>query len=147
MNGTWTETVLFYECTAGVGFSAPLTVDSSDDVFMVLGGNSIYELVEGVGRLLYTFPIHSMMSGVTLDSAGNLYGTTVEGGIYGWGTVYKLAARTYTYTDLHDFNTNDPAGYQPAPEDQPAVDSSGNVYGTCSNGGTHNSGTLWKVTQ
>ena len=35
------------------------------------------------------------VGGVILDSNGNLFGTTVEGGLYGYGTVFEL-----TYTSM-----------------------------------------------
>jgi uncharacterized repeat protein (TIGR03803 family) len=30
------------------------------------------------------------VAGVIRDAAGNLYGTTTEGGAFGWGTVFKI---------------------------------------------------------
>src|SRR5271165_6548239 len=32
-------------------------------------------------------------AGLTMDHAGNLYGTTYGGGVYGWGMVFKLARK------------------------------------------------------
>jgi len=42
------------------------------------------------------------LSGVTRDSAGNLYGTTSLGGTAGWGVVYKLDSAG-NYTVLYNF--------------------------------------------
>ena len=42
---------------------------------------------------------------LVMDAAGNLYGTTANGGIYGEGAVFKLTPSNggWTYTSLHDF--------------------------------------------
>jgi uncharacterized repeat protein (TIGR03803 family) len=67
------------------------------------------------------------------DGAGNLYGTTVFGGQYGLGTVYRLSppaggATAWTETVLHSFSgTGDGA----APESAgPATGPDGMIYGT-----------------
>jgi len=46
------------------------------------------------------------LSGVILDTAGNLYGTTSEGGTFGPGTVYKLNKRG-ALNILHSFDGTD----------------------------------------
>jgi uncharacterized repeat protein (TIGR03803 family) len=42
---------------------------------------------------------------LVMDSAGNLYGTTSDGGAYGNGNVFKLTLSNgdWTYTSLYDF--------------------------------------------
>jgi uncharacterized repeat protein (TIGR03803 family) len=69
-----------------------------------------------------------------MDSAGNLYGTTVCDGANDLGSVFKLtpSSGTWTYTDLHDFSGSDGAN----PYSNLAFDSSGNLYGTTITGGT-----------
>ena len=55
-------------------------------------------------------PIHSFLgpdgaspeAGVILDSNGNLFGTTVEGGLYGFGIIFEL---TYTHWRGLDANS------------------------------------------
>jgi len=86
---------------------------------------------------------------LTMDAAGNLYGTTHSGGIYERGSVFKLtpSASGWNYTSLYDFC---PDGF-PCPDgDYPfgnvVIDSAGNLYGTTSNGGQTNNGVVWKVT-
>ncbi|HWW14427.1 MAG TPA: choice-of-anchor tandem repeat GloVer-containing protein [Candidatus Dormibacteraeota bacterium] len=71
--------------------------------------------------------------GLVRDSAGNLYGTSVYGGIFGncdnevgGGTVYKVDPSGNT-TSLHDFN-NGTDGCNPS--STLAIDSAGNLYGT-----------------
>jgi uncharacterized repeat protein (TIGR03803 family) len=42
---------------------------------------------------------------LTMDTAGNLYGTTFADGAYGFGSAFKLvpSGGSWTYIDLHDF--------------------------------------------
>jgi uncharacterized repeat protein (TIGR03803 family) len=72
---------------------------------------------------------------LTMDRAGNLYGTTSADGLYGLGTVFKLSptgAWTYNYTDLHDF-TGGSDGQSPSA--RLVLDDDGNLYGTTFRGG------------
>ena len=59
------------------------------------------------------------MQVLPLDAAGNLYGTTYQGGSsaannLNYGTVYKLAAGTYKESVLWSFGTSGD-GYYPLP--------------------------------
>ncbi len=78
---------------------------------------------------------------LTLDSSGNLYGTTVSGGANGNGTVFKIAAGTGTITTLASFATA--SGLNP--QSGITLDSGGNIYGTANGGGTSGYGTLFKI--
>ena len=70
------------------------------------------------------------------DSSGNLYGTSVSGGLFnnicidGCGVVFQLA-RTGRYTVLHRF-TGGADGFFPGPL---SIDLQGHVYGTTEGGG------------
>jgi uncharacterized repeat protein (TIGR03803 family) len=84
------------------------------------------------------------------DTAGNLYGMTLNGGAYGFGTVFELKfpakrggewRRDVLYnlpvcTPLHGY-------YGPATL---VVDEAGNVYGTCPYGGNSSLGFVFKLT-
>ena len=63
--------------------------------------------------------------GLTLDAAGNLYGTTPVGGAYLYGTVFRLDSNG-RLTVLHNFSGQD-AIYPNAPLIR---DAEGNLYGT-----------------
>ncbi len=79
-------------------------------------------------------------AGVTLDSLGNLYGTTMETGI---GTVYELTPVQggWLATTLFDF-TNQP---EFGPIGGLIFDHSGNLYGTTGYGGFGHGGTVFKL--
>jgi uncharacterized repeat protein (TIGR03803 family) len=78
-------------------------------------------------------------SALIVDSSGNLYGTTAQGGAYGLGTVFEIPNGSPTVTALASFsgaNGSNPTGV--------AMDASGNLYGTTKGGGTSSDGTLFE---
>ena len=87
------------------------------------------------------------------DSAGNLYGTTADGGILGYGVVFKLtpaASGVWNESVLYTFKGGATDGFFPA--SRLTFDSAGNLYGTTWYGGTNisqsgwSSGSLYKLT-
>lgn len=77
-------------------------------------------------------------------SNGNLYGTTSIGGAHTDGTVFQITT-SGTLTTLHNFNRFNPTdGSEPYGGLIQARD--GNLYGTTTGGGSHNSGTVFKIT-
>ena len=79
-------------------------------------------------------------SGLTLDSAGNFYGTTKSGGAFGKGTVFKLD-QTGTETVLHSFAGSDGAN----PVARVIRDAQGTLHGTTYAGGAFGYGTVFKL--
>jgi uncharacterized repeat protein (TIGR03803 family) len=84
-------------------------------------------------------------AGLTMDSAGNLYGTTEAGGLgaYDFGTVFKISVDG-TESILFSFSGVDGG----EPEAGLIMDSAGNLYGTTSSGGTATvltSGEVFKI--
>ncbi|HEX3653575.1 MAG TPA: choice-of-anchor tandem repeat GloVer-containing protein [Rhizomicrobium sp.] len=86
--------------------------------------------------------------GVTLDSAGNLYGTAVTGGggvcEGGCGIAYKLTNNngSWTQTVIHQFQgTDDGQG----PGACLTLDDSGNLYGMAPTGGVNGLGTIYEM--
>lgn len=81
---------------------------------------------------------------LTLDAAGNLYGTASQGGLYGNGTVFKLtpSGDSWTQTTLYDFTGGKNGG---SPANGLAFDVAGNLYGTTQYGGTDTVGNVFKL--
>jgi len=80
---------------------------------------------------------------LAIDSFGNIYGTAERGGANNNGVVFQLAAGTFAYTDLHDFQATANDGSEPY--GGVSLDSHGNLYGTTYYGGTFGSGTVWQI--
>jgi uncharacterized repeat protein (TIGR03803 family) len=89
--------------------------------------------------------------GVVLDSAGNLYGVTQQGGILncdeapaGCGAVYQLTPTASGWTEhvLHGFNAETDGAF---PTGNLVIDSSGNVYGETESYGPNSGGTVWEL--
>jgi uncharacterized repeat protein (TIGR03803 family) len=84
------------------------------------------------------------LAGVILDAAGDLYGTTMVGGAYGDGVVFKLKPNpggTWTENVLHSFTGADGA----LPRAGVIFDAAGNLYGTTNQGGPSNDGVVFKL--
>lgn len=82
---------------------------------------------------------------VILDAAGNLYGTTYEGGSDALGTVFELTPKAgggWIENVLHSFNGKD--GEHPYAG--VILDTSGNLYGTTYQGGAASNGTVFELT-
>jgi uncharacterized repeat protein (TIGR03803 family) len=79
------------------------------------------------------------------DSAGNLYGTTMAGGSYNEGTVFKLTPGSGGWTEsvLYTFTGGNDGGY---PFCKLVFDTSGNLYGTTLQGGAPGWGVVFKLT-
>jgi uncharacterized repeat protein (TIGR03803 family) len=77
---------------------------------------------------------------------GNFYGTTVQGGAYGGGAVFKITSAG-TLTTLYSFCASGgscPDGLWPYAGLVQASD--GNLYGTTEGGGASDAGTIFKIT-
>jgi uncharacterized repeat protein (TIGR03803 family) len=86
------------------------------------------------------------LSGMTFDSAGNLFGTTSVGGTTGNGTVFELtrSGQTWTETTLYNFAGGTDAV---SPVAGVSIDASGNLYGSSPFGGANGAGAVFKLTK
>lgn len=139
--------------------SAGLLLDSSGNLYGTAAGSACFAPTydygnvfkidsSGAETVLTTFNSTDGMcpfDGLIKDEAGNLYGTTLEGGTYGDGNVFKVDP-SGNETDLYSFNAG-PNGDADGCYPHAALlrDSAGNLYGTTSNCGAYRRGTVFKI--
>ncbi len=126
----------------GIGGESPqggLTIDSDGNLYGAASsggldyGGVVFKLdPAGNETVLLQFPGSTNgrepEGGVTLDAAGNLYGTTSSGGDHDAGVVFKLSPDGQAEV-LHSFTYGD--GF---PTNGVILDSDGNIYGTTNAG-------------
>jgi uncharacterized repeat protein (TIGR03803 family) len=145
---------------AGPG-SGNLAEDASGNLYGTTesGGTGKYGVLfkltpQGAETILYTFRGKNFggfciqpNNSVALDSAGNIYGSTIDGSgpNGGHGCVYKLSPEGQ-FTVLHYFTGNgggtDDGAY---PMRGVSLDAAGNIYGTTLLGGYDNLGTIYRI--
>jgi uncharacterized repeat protein (TIGR03803 family) len=86
-------------------------------------------------------------SGLTFDSAGNLYGTTASGGPNLTGAVFELIPSEggWDYKVIYNFQEGG-SGDGANPHGTLVFDQAGNIYGTTLNGGPSNAGSVFELT-
>jgi len=162
----WSEQILYSFTGAGDGANpiGVLIFDASGILYGTTvtsgsgGGGTAFDITPGpMLNTIYSFAnnFHYINSGpqdkLAMDAAGNLYGTTIDDGFYGYGTVFKLTPSdgAWVLTTLHDF-TGGSDGAQPL--SNVIIDASGNLYGTTARGGSTNRcagvgcGVVWEIT-
>ncbi len=165
----WTEATLynFAGSSDGCGPNGKLVLDVAGNLYGTtrLGGIGVgtaFELSPPIQpgaswseTVIYSFGSSSIdgqepMAGLIIDAQGNLYGTTSTGGsgMFGFGTAFELSPPTqnasWSETVLYNFGSFQDDGSLP---EAPLIsDSSGNLYGTASFGGTEsNNGTVFQL--
>ena len=118
------------------------------------GIGTVYELSprsvgEWEGRVIYSFQAgndgNSPISDLVRDAAGNLYGTTSEGGL-GSGTIFKLTpigGGQWTESVVHPFEGPPDGGFS---YNGMVIDRFGNFYGATVHGGTDEDGCVYRFT-
>jgi uncharacterized repeat protein (TIGR03803 family) len=107
------------ECSRGCGTVFELTPSGTETILHSF--NSVNDGTDGI----------SPLAPLVRDTEGNLYGTTVSGGIYGVGTVFEVTS-SGTETILHSFAETATDGGRPY--GGLVMDTQGNLYGTTYNG-------------
>ena len=141
-----------YGPTSGVVFDAAGNMYGTTYHGGASNNGAIYEATRSGGVWTETV-IYSFAGGndganpvpcVTLDSAGNLWGTTYAGGTSGFGTVFRLtrSGGVWTKTVLYNF-TNGSDGR--APSGGVVFDQAGNLYGSTVFGGANGGGTVYEL--
>jgi uncharacterized repeat protein (TIGR03803 family) len=160
----WVETVI-HSFSGSDGFSPEyggLIFDAAGNIYGTAAGGGIgcrsgcglvYKLTKSCSswteNVLYFFTGGSdgetPYGGVAFDRAGNLYGSTFYGGTNGSGTLFQLTntGAAWTETTLQAFSGSGDQGGNPYAG--PVLDQQGNLYGTTSDGGSLNGGTVYQL--
>jgi len=156
----WTETIVYSFQGDSDGCSpqdivfnaAGDIVGATNDFNNCFHSGTVYQLTaSGSGwtyNLLYTFPGNdgggaSPDSALIIDNAGNLYGTTAHTNLQqGSGTVYQLApsGSGWVHNALYVFD-----GTTGAYPYGVILDRTGDLFGTTSEGGSNNGGTVYEL--
>ena len=169
-DGGWTESVL-YRFAGGTDGSAPharLVFDAAGNLYgtTTTGGGSancnggcgtVFKLSASADgswteSLLYSFSGGtdggSPWGGLIFDKAGDLYGTTRDGGASGFGTVFKLTPNpdgSWTQSVLYSFCSLTACADGGQPVANLVFDPAGDLYGTASGGGGPGGGTVFEL--
>ncbi|MGO8671071.1 MAG: choice-of-anchor tandem repeat GloVer-containing protein, partial [Capsulimonadaceae bacterium] len=121
------------------------------------GGSSAYGVAfrmapSGAMTILHSFGDGSVSNdggspraGLIQGSDGNFYGTTLAGGSAGWGTAFKMTP-SGAVTILHSFLDGSVPNDGQDPNAGLIQGSDSNFYGTTSEGGSADAGTVFKMT-
>ncbi|MGC2111635.1 MAG: choice-of-anchor tandem repeat GloVer-containing protein [Candidatus Korobacteraceae bacterium] len=96
--------------------------------------NQLYSIIDVITDGFYN------PSPPLLDNVGNIYGSTVEEGTGGGGTIFELTAGNWNFQALYYFSG---AG---GPEESLTMDAAGNLYGTTFEDGAYDKGSVFKLT-
>ena len=154
MSPSGVEKVL-YNFTTGADGESPwgsLVRDSQGNLYGTTWNGGAYNdgtvfmtTRSGVETVLHSFGAGTdgllPAGGLVRDAQGNLYGTTVGGGVNLHGTVFQITAAGVESV-LHSFTGADGNG----PYAALVQDSAGNLYGTTNVGGAHGYGVVFKIT-
>jgi uncharacterized repeat protein (TIGR03803 family) len=120
---------------SGSGFSRAV---AAVIVILVMATMQIGSASASTTKVIYSFAGGTdgeyLDTDLVMDSAGNIYGTTVQGGDFGGGTVFQLSpsGSGWTHTVLYSFTGSKDGG---EPYKGVTLDAQGNLYGTAVTGG------------
>lgn len=167
-HGSWKETVLYNFAGSpndGAEPSADLIMDSVGNLYSTTryggsatctsGCGTVFELSPGSSgkwteSVLYLFTGNpdgaAPFAGLILDGAGNLYGTTDQGGPKNDGIVFKLTPGSSGWTEsiVHSFRGWPRDGARSYAN--LITDGKGNYYGATIFGGANDPGTIFEIT-
>jgi uncharacterized repeat protein (TIGR03803 family) len=152
--GSWNESVI-----PGVDnyVTAGMIVDSAGNLYGTSwdyhSGGTVFELSPSSSgwteTTLYSFTGggdgSTPVGGLVFDSAGNLYGSTTNGGSGGGGTVFELSPSGGGWVFNLICSLQGPVNS--GPQSALTLDGQGNLYGTTYNGGAHSGGSVFKATR
>jgi len=157
-DGTWTESVLYTFARANDGCCPTSGVirDPAGNLYGTSpessgGSGTVYELTSSMGNWSFSL-LHTFLgadgatphAGLTLDSTGNLFGTTEQGGAHDDGVVFKLSQSGNSWTEDVIYSFDVLHGVPPSGE--LILDQQGAIYGTAGFGGVNGSGVVFSIT-
>lgn len=147
------STIVSFDGANGANPFSGLTFDANGNLYgtTLTGGDhgfgTVFKINAGT-RTLTTLHSFSGPDGANpegtliVDADGNLFGTTsTQGPLGNNGTLFKIAAGTNSLTTLHAFSDTD--GSQP--HAGLVSNGSGNLYGTTTEGGVYDQGTIFQI--
>ena len=144
--GEWKRSIIYtFDPSQGQFFGSQLAMDDQGNLYGTLvysqytRGGLVFELnltkAVIIPKILHGFGSATSADGkypyggVVLDSKGNLYGTTTEGGLYGEGTVFELSPNANgAWSEKIIYNFNGPESQYP--QTPMTIGPDGNLYGT-----------------
>lgn len=166
-DGSWMESVLHrFQTADGYQPRSRVFLDNRGVVYGTTFSGGVY----GAGGVVFSLSrgsatgwneilLHSFgngadgkntYAGVVPDAHGNFFGVTQYGGQYGQGTVYELSPNRggpgWTETILHSFGAGALGADGALPFDDVLLDGRGNIFGATPWGGSHDLGTIFKLT-
>ena len=161
---SWTENLIYQFATLEDGFypGGNLVFDQAGNLYGTTeyggtggcfgdGCGTVFELTRsGSGWVKTTIGDYNnggpegLFSGLIIDRAGNLYGSSDEGGSANYGTVYELtrSGSGWTTTIIHSFTSVGTGAYA---DGGLVMDQAGNLYGTTDGGGASNGGIVFEL--
>ncbi len=147
-----------FDQSNGDNLEAGVTFDSSGNLFGITAGGgtntegrntegTVYEIVKGsttITDIPTSNPDNVVLQpqgGLTLDTQGNLFGTTYGGGAKDKGTVFEIAKGSTHIQTLASFNGTDGEN----PYGGVTFDRQGNLFGTTAKGGANDKGTVFEI--
>jgi uncharacterized repeat protein (TIGR03803 family) len=83
--------------------------------------------------------------GLVADAAGNLFGTTAQGGTDNDGTVFEIAKTQHGYASAPTILVSFTGSDGEAPQGTLIADAAGDLFGTTDGGGADNDGTVFEI--
>ena len=160
---------VLYNSPAGSPTASDLLMDNQGNIYGMtigktdagagVGTGTVFELSPATGggyteHTLYSFGTNGgsdgaqPVGGLVVDGHGNLYGTTISGGVYSKGTVFELSppasgSTAWTEKILYSFGENSADGIYP--NCGLVMDSAGVLYGVSSYQGAGGAGDIYKL--
>jgi uncharacterized repeat protein (TIGR03803 family) len=153
-------------CADGAMPNAGLIMDRAGNLYGTTAsygarqGGTVFRLAPAAGggfsySVLYAFCSQANcadgsgpVAGLTMDAAGDLFGTTKAGGTGSGGTLFRLtpSGAGYSYSVLYNFCSQPNCSDGGAPGAGVVLDAAGGLYGTTSRGGgATRAGTVFKL--